>query len=237
MSPSEHCDMILKENTSLSLTRQCKLLKISRSSIYYTPVGFDEATIDLMHEIDRIFTKYPFFGSRQIAAYLPRSGFAAGRHRVRRLMGIMGLQAIYKGPNTSKKHPQHKVWPYLLRKLSITRPNHVWCSDITYIPVKNGFLYLVAIMDWATRKVLSWRLSNTLDASFCVEALEERYRQIRTTRNNEYRSRQPIHWHGLDQDFNRSRDQNINGWSGTVSGQHLHRTPLALPQARGRLFT
>ncbi|MGB5864856.1 MAG: IS3 family transposase [Sulfitobacter sp.] len=173
MSPSERRDMIRKENTDLSLTRQCKLLKISRSSIYYTPVGFDQATIDLMHEIDRIFTKYPFFGSRQIAAYLPQSGFSAGRHRVRRLMGIMGLQAIYKGPNTSKKHPQHKIWPYLLRKLPITRPNHVWCSDITYIPVKNGFLYLVAIMDWATRKVLSWRLSNTLDASFCVEALEE----------------------------------------------------------------
>jgi putative transposase len=173
MSPSERRDMIRKENTSLSLTRQCKLLKISRSSIYYTPVGFDQATIDLMHEIDRIFTKYLFFGSRQIAAYLPQSGFSAGRHRVRRLMGITGLQAIYKGPNTSKKHPQHKIWPYLLGKLPITRANHVWCSDITYIPVKNGFLYLVAIMDWATRKVLSWRLSNTLDASFCVEALEE----------------------------------------------------------------
>ena len=126
-----------------------------------------------MHEIDRIFTKYPFFGSRQIAAYLPQSGFWAGRHRLRRLMGIMGLQAIYKGPNTSKTHPQHKIWPYLLRKLPITRPNQVWCSDITYIPVKKGFLYLVAIMDWATRKGLSWRLSNTLDASFCVEALED----------------------------------------------------------------
>jgi putative transposase len=126
-----------------------------------------------MHEIDRIFTKYPFFGSRQIAAYLPQSGFPAGRHCVHRLMGITGLQAIYKGPNTSKKHPQHKIWLYLLRKLTITRANHVWCSDITYIPVKNGLLYLVAIMDWATRKVLSWRLSNTLDASFCVEALEE----------------------------------------------------------------
>ena len=154
MSPSERRDMIRKENTNLSLTHQCKLLKISRSSIYYTPVGFDQATIDLLHEIDRIFTKYPFCGSRQIAAYLPQSGFAAGRHRVRRLMGIMGLQAIYKGPNTSKKQSQHKIWPYLLRKLPITRPNQVWCSDITYIPVKNGFLYLVAIMDWATRKVL-----------------------------------------------------------------------------------
>lgn len=173
MSPSERREMIRKENTDLSLTRQCNLLEISRSSIYYTPVGFDPATIELMHEVDRIFTKYPFLGSRQIAAYLPQSGFSAGRHRVRRLMGIMGLQAIYKGPNTSKKHPQHKIWPYLLRKLPITRPNHVWCSDITYIPVKNGFLYLVAIMDWATRKVLSWRLSNTLDASLQRDKQDE----------------------------------------------------------------
>ncbi len=165
--------MIRKETTELSLTRQCKLLKISRSSIYYTPVGVNAETLALMHEIDRVFTKYPFFGSRQIAAYLPQSGFSAGRHRVRRLMNLMGLQAIYKGPNTSKKHPQHRIYPYLLRKLAITRPNQVWCSDITYIPVKSGFLYLVAIMDWATRKVLTWRLSNTLDASFCVEALEE----------------------------------------------------------------
>jgi len=186
MSPSERRAVIRKGNTDLSLTRQCKMLKISRSSIYYTPVGLDQATINLMHEIDRIFTRYPFFGSRQIAAFLPQSGFSAGRHRVRRLMGIMGLQAIYKGPNTSKKHPQHRTYPYLLRKLPITRPNQVWCSDITYIPVKRGFLYLVAIMDWAARKVLTWRLSNTLDASFCplggllrnrlsamVEALEE----------------------------------------------------------------
>ena len=173
MSPSERREMIRKDNTKLSLTRQCKLLNISRSSIYYTPVGVNDKTLKLMHEIDRVFTKYPFFGSRQIAAYLPQSGFSAGRHRVRRLMNIMGLQAIYKGPNTSKKHPQHRIYPYLLRKLAITRPNQVWCSDITYIPVKNGFLYLVAIMDWATRKVLSWRLSNTLDASSCVEALEE----------------------------------------------------------------
>ena len=111
------------------------------------PVGLDQTTIGLMHEIDRIFTKYPFFGSRQIAAYLPQSGFSAGRHRVRRLMGIIGLQAIYKGPNTSKKHPQHKIWPYLLQKLPITQPTQVGLLNITYIPVKKGFLYLVAIMD------------------------------------------------------------------------------------------
>ena len=173
MSPSERKTMIHRDHTDLSLASQCKLLKISRSSLYYVPVGVNAQTLELMNEIDWVFTKYPFFGSRQIAAYLPRNGFRAGRHRVRRLMGLMGLQAIYKGPNTSKKHPQHRIYPYLLRKLPITRPNHVWCSDITYIPVRRGFLYLVAIMDWATRKILAWRLSNTLDASFCVEALNE----------------------------------------------------------------
>jgi putative transposase len=173
MSPSERKTLIRRDHTALSLTRQCRLLRISRSSLYYTPAGINAETLKLMNEIDRVFTKYPFFGSRQIAAYLPRHGFHAGRHRVRRLMGIMGLQAIYKGPNTSKKHPQHRIYPYLLRKLPIKRANHVWCSDITYIPVRHGFLYLVAIMDWATRKVLSHRLSNTLDASFCVEALNE----------------------------------------------------------------
>jgi putative transposase len=158
MSPSERKAFVNRDHTDLSLTKQCKLLKISRSSLYYTPVGVNAETLKLMNEIDRVFTKYPFFGSRQIAAYLPRSGFHAGHHRVRRLMGLMGLQAIYKGPNTSKKHPQHRIYPYLLLKLSITRPNHVWCSDITYIPVRRGFLYLVAIMDWAIRKVLAWRL-------------------------------------------------------------------------------
>ncbi len=173
MSPAERKAMIRKDDADLSLSRQCKLLKINRSSIYYTPVGIDPETLKLMNEIDRTFTKYPFFGSRQITACLPRSGLHAGRHRVRRLMGMMGLQAIYKSPDTSKKHPQHMIYPYLLRKLSITRPNQVWCSDITYIPMQRGFLYLVAIMDWATRKVLSWRLSNTMDASFCVEALNE----------------------------------------------------------------
>lgn len=136
-------------------------------------MGIGAETLKLMIEIDPVFTKYPSFGSRQMAASLPRNGINVGRHRVWRLMGVMGLRAIYKGPSTNKKHPQHPIYPYLLRKLPITRPNHVWCSDLTYIPVRRGFLYLVAIMDWAARKVLAWRLSNTLDASFCVEALNE----------------------------------------------------------------
>ena len=158
---------------NISLLLQCKILKISRSSLYYTPVGFNAETLELMRQIDKSFTQHPFFGSRQIAAYLPRKGYHAGRHRVRRLMKVMGLEAIYKRSNTSKKHPENRIYPYLLRNMQITHPNQVWCSDISYIPVKRGFLYLVAIMDWATRKVLSWRLSNTMDASFCKDALDE----------------------------------------------------------------
>ena len=172
MSPKKRLKMINKM-CNISLLLQCKILKISRSSLYYTPVGFNAETLELMRQIDKSFTQHPFFGSRQIAAYLPTKGYHAGRHRVRRLMKVMGLEAIYKRPNTSKKHPENRIYPYLLRNMQITHPNQVWCSDISYIPVKRGFLYLVAIMDWATRKVLSWRLSNTMDASFCKDALDE----------------------------------------------------------------
>lgn len=135
--------------------------------------GIDGDTLSMMKEIDRVFTKYPFFGSRQIVAYLRRESTVVGRHRVRRLIARMGLEAIYKRPRTSQPHPQHQVFSYLLRKMVIERTNQVWCADITFVPVRNGFLYLVAIMDWATRKVLSRRLSNTMHADFCVDALNE----------------------------------------------------------------
>ena len=127
----------------------------------------------LMRRIDELFLKYPFYGSRQMVRQLRREGLCIGHHRVRRLMRLMGLQAIYQAPRTSDPHPEHRIYPYLLRNLVIDRPNQVWCADITYIPVQRGFLYLVAIMDWATRHVLAWRLSNTMDAFFCVEALNE----------------------------------------------------------------
>jgi putative transposase len=126
-----------------------------------------------MRRIDELFMKYPFYGSRQMVRQLRRESVRVGRHRVRRLMRLMGLAAIYQAPRTSAPHPAHRIYPYLLKGLAIDRPNQVWCADITYIPVQRGFLYLVAIMDWATRHVLSWRLSNTMDARFCVEALEE----------------------------------------------------------------
>ena len=169
---------MIKRNPQFpSLSRQCQILNISRSSFYYRPVGDRPETLDLMRQIDELFTAHPFYGSRQMKRTLALQGQRVGRHRIRRLMRRMGLSAIYQKPNTSKPHPQHRIYPYLLRNLSITKANHVWCTDVTYIPVKGGFFYLVAVMDWATRKVLSWRISNTLSADFCVDALQEALRE------------------------------------------------------------
>ena len=173
MSRGERKAMIAPGRSGLSLSRQCRLLSISRSSFYYAPMGESPENLALMRRIDELFLKYPFYGSRQMTRQLRREGVPVGRHRVRRLMRLMGLAAIYQAPRTSTPHPVHRIYPYLLRNLTVERPDHVWCADITYIPVRRGFLYLVAIMDWATRHVLAWRLSNTMDAGFCVEALKE----------------------------------------------------------------
>ena len=173
MSRGERKETIRRGHPGLSLGRQCRLLSISRSSFYYTPKGESAENLSLMRRIDELFLKYPFYGSRQMVRQLRREGVCVGRHRVRRLMRLMGLEAIYQAPRTSDPHPEHRVYPYLLRNLEVSLPNHVWCADITYIPVQRGFLYLVAIMDWATRHVLAWRLSNTMDSGFCVEALNE----------------------------------------------------------------
>jgi putative transposase len=173
MSRRERKAMIRRDHPVLSLSRQCDILSISRSSVYYRPKGESPENLALMRRIDELFLKCPFYGSRQMARQLRREGIVAGRHRVRRLMRLMGLEAIYRAPKTSAPHPEHRIYPYRLKGLTIERPDHVWCADITYIPVRRGFLYLVAIMDWATRHILAWRLSNTLDARFCVEALND----------------------------------------------------------------
>jgi len=173
MSRGERKAMITRDHPALSLSRQCEVLSISRSSFYYALKGESPENLALMRRIDELFLKYPFYGSRQMVRQLRREGIVVGRHRVRRLMRLMGLAAIYQAPRTSAPHPAHPIYPYLLKGMAIERPNQVWCADITYIPVQRGFLYLVAIMDWATRHVLAWRLSNTMDARFCVEALEE----------------------------------------------------------------
>jgi len=157
----------------LPITRQCELLELSRSGVYYTPVPVSTKDLELMRQIDEIHLQYPFYGSRKIRNELWKRGYDIGRDKVRCLMRRMGIEALYIKPRLSIKHPQHPISPYLLRGLDITRPNHVWSADITYIPMERGFCYLVAVMDWASRMVLSWRVSNTLDSAFCVDALEE----------------------------------------------------------------
>jgi putative transposase len=165
--------MIEPAHGRLSIARQCDLVSISRSSFYYAPAGETPLNLALMRLIDEQFLETPFYGARQMARHLRRQGFVVGRKRVRRLMARMGLAAIYQKPRTSEPNPAHPVYKYLLRGLTIDRPGQVWCADITYIAMRRGFLYLVAIMDWASRKVLAWRLSNTMDANFCIQALEE----------------------------------------------------------------
>jgi putative transposase len=165
--------MIVREQPELSVRRQCELVRVSRSGLYYEPEPTSPEQLALMRRVDELHLKYPFYGSRKLAEALRREGQEVNRKRVQRLMRLMGLEAMAPKPTTSEPHPEHVVYPYLLRGLAISRVNQVWATDITYIPMKAGFVYLVAIMDWYSRRVLSWRLSNTLDSSFCVEALEE----------------------------------------------------------------
>jgi putative transposase len=173
MSVERRRQLVDADHHALSIVRQCELLSMSRSGFYYEPVGETAENLALMRLIDGQFLETPWYGARQMARHLCRGGHPVGRKRVCRLMALMGLVAIYQRPRTTVPHPEHVVHPYLLRGLVIDRPNQVWCADITYIPMARGFLYLVAVMDWATRRVLSWRLSNTMDVEFCVAAVEE----------------------------------------------------------------
>jgi putative transposase len=179
MSRPQRLGMIDREHPELSLVRQCSLLRVSRSSLYYQPAPASAEYLELMALMDRQYLKTPFYGSRKMTAWLRAQGYQVNRKRVRRLMQVMGLEAIYRKPNTSKPAPDHQVYPYLLKGLEINRVNQVWTADITYIPMARGFLYLVAIMDWHSRYVLAWRLSNTMEVDFCVEALAEALRKGR----------------------------------------------------------
>ena len=171
MSISRRQSMVKADHARLSIVCQCRLLGIARSGLYYEKTGESAYNLALMQEIDRAFTGWSVFGVRQMRDYLVLLGYGVGKKRVRHLMRLMGLMAVYQKPGTSIPHPEHTRYPYLLRSLSVTMPNQVWCADITYIPMRKGFLYLVAVMDWHSRKVLSWRLSNTMDTDFCVSAL------------------------------------------------------------------
>ena len=157
----------------LPVRRQCALLDLSRSSVYYTPLPVSASVLALMRRIDELHLNHPFAGARMLRDLLALAGVSVGRRHVATLMKKMGIEALYRRPNTSRKHPQNPIFPYLLRGLDITRANHVWAMDISYIPMRKGFVYLAAVLDWATRRVLSWRLSNTLTTDFCIEAVEE----------------------------------------------------------------
>ena len=173
MSAPDRRAMVERPGVDLSVRRQCALLNLARSGVYRPgPVtGADD--LALMRRIDELHLKWPFYGSRRMVFELNQAGHGINRKRVQRLMRVMGIEALVPRPGTSKAAPGHKIYPYLLRGLAIAEPNHVWAADITYIPMARGFLYLVAIIDWASRAVLAWRLSNTIDSRFCVEALEE----------------------------------------------------------------
>jgi len=165
--------MIEVQNPDISIVRQCQLFKISRTSVYYKPKGENPENLELMRLMDAQYLKTPTHGSRSMVTFLKRLGYNKNRKRIQRLMRLMGLEAIYPKRKTSKPNPAHRIYPYLLRNLSIDHPNQVWAADITYLPLEKGFMYLVAVMDWHSRKVLSWRVSNTMDSDFCVAALEE----------------------------------------------------------------
>ena len=173
MSRKSRLAMIDREGSELSLVRQCSLLDVSRGSVYYRPTPARAEDLDLMALMDRQYMKTPFYGSRRMKVWLGGQGQPVGRDKARRLMRLAGLEAVHRRPNTSRPTPEHRVYPYLLREIKIDGVNRVWTADITYIPMARGFLYLVAVMDWYSRYVLAWRLSNTLEVGFCVEALEE----------------------------------------------------------------
>jgi putative transposase len=173
MSRAQRRAMIERVDPMLPVSQQCRLLAVSRAAVYRKPAEVSAEDLAIMALIDRQYLARPYYGSRRMAAWLATQGHVVNRKRVRRLMRLLGLTAIYQRPNTSKPAAAHKIYPYLLGGIAIERVNQVWCSDVTYIPMAKGFLYLVVIMDWVSRAVLAWRLSNTLGSDFCVEALEE----------------------------------------------------------------
>jgi putative transposase len=173
MSVPDRRALVERDDREPSIRKQCKLLGLARSGVYRKPPPANDNDLALMRRIDELFTAWPFLGSRRMAAMLRSEGWPVNRKRMQRLMRRMGIAALGPKPRTTKPAPGHKIFPYLLRNLAIDRPNQVWAADITYVPIGRGFLYLVAVIDWASRAVLAWRLSNTMDVSFCVSALEE----------------------------------------------------------------
>ncbi len=218
------------------MRRQAELLRVNRSGLYYESAPADEEELSVMRRLDELHLVYPFYGSRKLALELRNEGVLINRKRVQRLMRLMGIVAMVPKPNTSKPAPENKTYPYLLRNLAILWPNQVWAADITYIPMARGFGYLVAIIDWFSRRVLAWRLSNSLDTRFCVDALEEaleRFGQpdiFNTDQGAQFTCRR------LHEAPARQRRQGQHGRERPLHRQHLRRAAVAFAQVRGDLF-
>ena len=212
----------------LPVTRQAQQLGISRGSVYYLPQPVSPADHAIMRRIDELHTAYAFAGSRMLRDLLGREDVKVGRLHVATLMKRMAIAAIYRRPNTSRRAPGHKIYPYLLRKLAVTRPNQVWATDITYVPMARGFVYLVAIVDWFSRRVLAWRVSITLEVDFCIEALEGSAGALGKARDLQHRSRQPVHQHRLHRHPRARRDRLSHGRQALLARQCVCGAPLAL---------
>ena len=224
---------MIDRSHDLAVTRQARALGISRGSVYYLPKPASMVELEIMRRLDELHLEYPFAGSRMLRDLLRQEGFVIGRLRVASLMKRMAIDAIYRRPNTSKSAPGHKVYPYLLRKLAITRPNQVWATDTSYIPMARGVVYLVAIVDWFSRKVLAWRASISMDVSFCVEALEEALTRYGKPEIFNTDQGKPVHVPGFHQRAAARGDRDQHGWPGRLTRQCRGRAPLAIAQVRG----
>ena len=227
--------MVDRASSALSVSRQSVLLGVSRRSVYYTPRGASDFNLRMMRAMDEQYLSAPWYGSRQMVRVLRRMGYGVGRKRVRRGMRVMGLRSLAPGPSTSRRSPAHPVYPYLLRELSIDRPGQVWCADVTYIPMARGFLYLVAVMDWYSRRVLAWKLSTTQDTDFCLEALQDaldrqspRRSSIPTRACPRESGGKPVHQPGLDGSFEGLGHSDFHGWQRPVAGQCVYRAAVAI---------
>src|SRR5947209_4271197 len=246
MSAPDRRAKLDRDHPVLSVRRQCAMLGIARSGAYRLPSAANDDDLTLLRRIDELFTRWPFLGSRRMTAMLRAEGQAVNRKRVQRLMRRMGIVALGPKPRTTKPAPGHTIFPYLLRDMTIERPNQVWAADITYIPVGRGFLYLVAVMDWSSRAVLAWRLSNTMDVSFCVSALEEALTRFgtpeifNTDQGSQFTSTAftgTLAAAGvkISMDGRGRWMDGVDGWTGSMDRQRLHRTPVAQLEIRGHL--
>ena len=230
MSPGRRREMVNREHPKLPIVRQCALLKVSRSSLYYRPKAVSEEDLSLMGEIDRQYLETPFYGSRRMKVWLERRGIPVSRKRVQRLMRIMWLRAIYRRPGTSRPAPERRVYPYLLRNIRITQPNQVWAAAITYLPMARGFLYLVAIMDWHSRYVVAWRLSNTLEQTSASRYCRRRW--IRASRRCSTPTRVASSPAGVHPCAAGTRGQDQHGWEGTLPRHNLRGAAMAYGEVR-----